>query len=176
MVTSREYKEKMARIIKDSCSLLPALLQGVVEDPDKTAHLLKKRFFLVSLFFVEAPVVFVVLVKQDTSDFVQCYTKKALPLHKAAAKFGYIELFSVAAAIENLLLAAHDMGYGACWMNISFMAKDSLEELFNVFYPWEIAAIIPVGVPAHNPQKPKRKRLKMFQSFMISWLLWGPQC
>jgi nitroreductase len=71
-----------------------------------------------------------------------------------------VNILSVSAAIENLLLAAHDLGYGACWMNIPFMAKGPLETLFGIEFPWELLAMIPVGSAAHDPRKPPRKKVE----------------
>lgn len=156
VVRSQKWKEDMAEIIKSSCKRLPQLLKGVFENPHQVAEMMKKRFYVVSLFFVGAPVVVVVCVKQEITPLLQCYTNQGLDRYEAFTKFGYVELLSASAAIENLLLTAHDLGYGACWMNIPFMAKDALEDLFEIEDPWEILAMIPVGIPAHDPKKPGR--------------------
>lgn len=166
VVRSQERKEEMADVIKNSCLTLPSLLKGVVEDPDRIAAMLKKRFYMVSLFFVSAPVVFVILVKREDNFLWKCYTAMGMDRYDAFRKFGYTDILSASAAIENLLLAAHELGYGACWMNVPFMAKDNLEKLFDVEYPWEILAMIPVGVPAHNPRKPERKKVEEVSLFI----------
>lgn len=165
VVRSHKKKEAMVETIKTSCELLPSLLEGVVENPVQFSNMIKKRFFLVSLFFAEAPVVFVACVKQEEPPLQGCYTKEGNPL-EAYKKFGYVDVLSVSAAIENLLLAACDLGYGACWMNIPFMAKDALSDLFAIKNPWEILAFIPVGIPAHDPKKPVRKKLEEIATFI----------
>ena len=165
VVRSQNQKEEMANAIKDSCSTLPELLKDVVKDADHLSEMMKKRFYVVSLFFVDAPVVFVVCVEREESFMWKCYTKQGMDRYDAFRQFGYVELLSVSAAIENLLLAAHELGYGSCWMNIPFMAKDALENLFEVSDPWEILAIVPVGVPAHNPTAPARKPLEEIAVF-----------
>ncbi len=166
VVKSRKWKEDMVQVIKDSCSTLPALLEGVVENPAHLSEMMKKRFYVVSLFFVDAPLVFIVCVEREETPLWKCYTKQGMDRYDAFRKFGYVDLLSVSAAIENLLLTAHDLGYGACWMNIPFMAKDALEDLFSISYPWEILAMIPVGIPAHNPTAPKRKNLEEVAVFI----------
>jgi nitroreductase len=160
VVKSEQRKREMTECIKKSCLELESLLKGVVENPEKTAEALKKRFYLVSLFFGTAPVVFMVLMEREDIPLLKCYTNHGMDEYEAFAQFGYVNILSVSAAIENLLLAAHDLGYGACWMNIPFMAKDSLETLFDIESPWELLAMIPVGIPAHNPRKPPRKRVE----------------
>jgi nitroreductase len=70
---------------------------------------------------------------------------------------GLVEVQSTAAAIENLLLAAHAMGYGACWLRIQSWAKEHLEQALNVIKPWHLMAFIPLGLPAETPNFPGRK-------------------
>ena len=79
-----------------------------------------------------------------------------------------MEWLSVAAAIEKLLLAAHPLGYGACWLRVPFMAKDELESLLEVRPPWELIALVPVGVPAPeaSPPRRERKRLEEITTFL----------
>jgi len=166
VVRSCKKKETMVETIKKSCELLPSLLEGVVENPVQFSNMMKKRFFLVSLFFAEAPVVFVACVKQEEPPLQGCYTTRGVTPLEVYKKFGYVDVLSVSAAIENLLLAACDLGYGACWMNIPFMAKDALSDLFAVNPPWEILAFIPVGIPAHDPKKPVRKKIEEITTFI----------
>jgi nitroreductase len=160
VVKSEQWKRKMTECVKKSCLELESLLRGVVENPEETAEALKKRFYLVSLFFGSAPVVFMVLMEKEEIPLLKCYTNQGMDEYEAFTQFGYVNILSVSAAIENLLLAAHDLGYGACWMNIPFMAKGPLETLFGVESPWELLAMIPVGIPAHNPRKPPRKKVE----------------
>ena len=61
------------------------------------------------------------------------------------------------AAIQNILLTAVDLGYGACWMSAPMVAKDGLESLIEVEEPYHLIAFVAVGVPAKN-MKPKEKK------------------
>lgn len=60
----------------------------------------------------------------------------------------YPGLQSVSAAIQNLLLVAHSLGYGTCWMTGPLVAYRELEEILGVDAPWELVALVPLGVPA----------------------------
>jgi nitroreductase len=166
VVQSQSWKEKMAETIKKSCTTLPTLFEGVVLNPQEFSTTLKKRIYLVSLFFVDAPVVFVACVMRDENNLWKCYLNQGLDRYEAVMKFGLVEILSCSAAVENLLLAAHDLGYGGCWMNIPFMAKDALEDLFDITWPWEILAMIPVGIPAHHPKQPKKKKVEDIAVFI----------
>lgn len=78
--------------------------------------------------------------------FVVCTAAKAL-----AARFGdkAENLFAVqdtAAAIENILLAAADMGLGGCFMGA--FDNDKCREIVGVAEDHRIVAMVPVGHPA----------------------------
>lgn len=65
---------------------------------------------------------------------------------------------SIGAAIENILLAAHDKGIGSCWLTAPVEAKAG-NELREVFAPdkGEMVALITLGYPARVGKGPKRK-------------------
>jgi nitroreductase len=68
-------------------------------------------------------------------------------------------LASVSAAIMNLLLAAHALGLGSCWMTGPLCAARELSALLAVPRGWEIAALVPLGTPAEQPAEPPRRPL-----------------
>lgn len=55
---------------------------------------------------------------------------------------------SVAAAIQNLLLTAHDLGLGACWMCAPLFAPEAVRDALNLPPDWEAQALITLGYPA----------------------------
>lgn len=65
---------------------------------------------------------------------------------------------SVAAAIENLLLAAWNEGIGSCWLTAPLEAGLS-QEIHDVFAPdqGELVALITLGYPDMIPKAPKQK-------------------
>jgi len=68
-----------------------------------------------------------------------------------------VVLASAAAAIENLLLSAHDQGLGACWIGAVAIAGG--EQVVDQFGPaeGELVGMISLGHPAHEPKAPARK-------------------
>ena len=66
-------------------------------------------------------------------------------------------LASVSAAIMNLLLAAHALGLGACWMTGPLLAALELETLLGIPSGWSLSAVVPVGVPDERPPAPARR-------------------
>jgi len=69
-------------------------------------------------------------------------------------------LCSVSAAIQNLLLGAHALGLGACWMTGPLVAAEALERLLAVPRGWRISALIPIGYPVGVPPPPARRPLE----------------
>src|SRR5512133_1994392 len=65
-------------------------------------------------------------------------------------------LSSVAAAVENLLLCAHALGLGACWMAGPLVAAEALRPILEVPPGWTLSALVPVGRPAEEPAAPPR--------------------
>lgn len=70
-----------------------------------------------------------------------------------------VMLLSIAAAVENLLLAAHGRGLGACWVGAPICCGHG-EAIAQQFGPpqGELAAMITLGYPACLPSPPKRRR------------------
>ena len=63
---------------------------------------------------------------------------------------------SVANAIQNLLLAAHDLGLGACWLCAPLFAPDVVRAVLNLPSDWDAQALITLGYPA-DTGKPKAR-------------------
>lgn len=67
---------------------------------------------------------------------------------------------SVAAAIQNLLLAAHIEGLGACWRCAPLFVKDIVRKVLNIPEDVEPQALIEVGYPDERPLPPPRKPIE----------------
>ena len=65
---------------------------------------------------------------------------------------------SVAAAMENILLAAVDLGLGGCWMTAPIETGDG-ERIRDRFAPGKgnLVAVMTIGHPKKIPQPPARK-------------------
>jgi F420 biosynthesis protein FbiB-like protein len=55
---------------------------------------------------------------------------------------------SVAMAVQNLLLAAHAEGLGACWMCAPLFCPEVVREALDLPSDWEAQALITLGYPA----------------------------
>ena len=59
------------------------------------------------------------------------------------------EVHSVSAAIQNLLLKAHALGLGTCWIGDIFYTSEAIDDYFKK--PWKLLAAITVGWSDANP-------------------------
>ena len=66
---------------------------------------------------------------------------------------------SVAAAIENLLLAAHEAGLGACWMAAPLYCPDVVREVLQLPADWDAQALITIGYPKGADEGKRRERV-----------------
>ncbi len=55
---------------------------------------------------------------------------------------------------QNMILAAHSLGLGTCWVSfarLAFQYAAEWNERLGIEYPWEFASSIAVGYPRGNP-------------------------
>jgi len=68
----------------------------------------------------------------------------------------YSDVQRVSAAIQNILLAAHAMGLGTCWMTGPVHMEKEINEILGIEGK-KLVAVITVGYPAKNPPVPPRR-------------------
>ena len=66
---------------------------------------------------------------------------------------------SLGAALENMLLAAHAMGLGACWFCAPGFCKENVRKVLKIPDDVESEALIAMGYPAEKPPVPPKKLL-----------------
>jgi nitroreductase len=79
------------------------------------------------------------------------------------------ELYAIqdaAAGIENLLLAAHSMGLGTCW--VGAFDETEVSALLGIPNKTKPVAIIPVGYPGEQPSALPRMVLER----LVHWEKW----
>jgi nitroreductase len=69
-----------------------------------------------------------------------------------------------AAAIENLLLAAHGLGLGCCWVAVystrSTEREDIVRSILAIRKEYRVVAMVGIGYPAEQPKPRKMKELE----------------
>ena len=64
---------------------------------------------------------------------------------------------SLGAAMENMLLAAHSKGLGACWFCAPIFCKDAVRKVLRIPEDVEPQALVAMGYPIEKPLAPLRK-------------------
>ena len=146
VVINEEAKEKMVDIVTKKLERLIFELKMNSEQ--------YKQIIKAATFFVEAPAVIVVSTKQYRSKIDAMLKESGLNEKDIDSLRARPDLQSVGAAIQNLLLAAWEKGYGTCWMCGPLIAASALEKILQVEKPWKLMALIPMGVP-NQELKPK---------------------
>jgi nitroreductase len=105
--------------------------------------------FVIS-WMAEAPLVFVLAVQRRLT-------------HVVAGTFGHSNLWLDAGiGGEHLVLAAQALGLGTCW--IGWFSEKKVRELVGLPRSHEVAALIPCGYPAEEPEPRPRKTLDEISS------------
>ena len=71
----------------------------------------------------------------------------------------YPDILSVGAAVQNMLLAITEKGYGACWMNDPVVGEPKIKTLLNVRDDLRLISVVPIGVPNYIPQGKKLRSM-----------------
>jgi nitroreductase len=104
--------------------------------------------------FAQAPVVIVALHKHPVS--VSAALLQGVPNPSLVSG----EPFSVAMAVQNLLLAAHALGLGACVMTAPLLVQDAVAGALRLPAGHDLTCLVALGHPAESPEAPRRKKLE----------------
>lgn len=110
---------------------------------------LKKKLVDAALgqaFIAQAPVVIVACADVERA--------RAAYQRRGETLYCYLD---TAAAVQNLLLAAHALGYGACW--VGAFDEGSVSRLLEIPPAHRPVAVLPIGRPARAARDPGRRSL-----------------
>lgn len=108
--------------------------------------------------FDQAPVVILAMHK------ISAAVGKLLPV-SAAGGLVSGEAISTAMACQNILLAAHAMGLGACVMTAPLLAAEVWNAAGDLPAGFEPTCLIAAGYPAVTPTPPRRKSLEQIVEY-----------
>lgn len=106
-------------------------------------------------FLAQAPVVLVVCA--DLARVATRYGKRGRELYA---------LQDAAAAAQNFLLAAYEMGLGTCW--VGAFDEEAARRILHLPREVRPVALVPVGRPAETPEPPERLR----RDRLVHWDGW----
>jgi len=155
-------------VIKDK-ALLAKMAEAVREmidrmlpfaDDEKQAKRLAAYKGSYYTFFEHAPVVIAVFMEGYSAGTDRLLAKMGYSAGDIKRLRPLPGLQSVSAAIQNMLLAVHALGYGSCWMTGPLVAQEAFEKLLGYDKDTFIAALLPIGVPDEDPPARSRKPLE----------------
>lgn len=135
-ITDRSFKERVEEVGRGSFKdYLRNVSIPMEESEDKVDAL--NRFYRT---LGEAPVAIVVYVNREEDPWQWKNN-----------------ICDASAAIENLILAAWNLGLGSCWMAGPLKKKgQEIQTFLGIPDEKDIVGIIPIGIPAHNPPPPPK--------------------
>lgn len=146
-VTNKDILSKMAFKVRDKIHALPS-------NQSIASNNVKSQVEWFATFFENAPAV----IAMAMEDYESVLEKGVNLSHEEINKLrNFPDMQSAGAAIQNMLLSAVDLGYGACWMSAPMMAKEELEKILSIESPYHLIAFVAVG-KAVRELSPKSKR------------------
>jgi len=112
-----------------------------------------------STFFREAPALLAVLSKPYEAMIDKLLLFRGLAHEDVNETRNHPDVQSIGAAVQNLLLSAVDLGYGACWLSGMMVARQELERLLQIETPWHLAAFVAVGKAAAPARQRDKKSI-----------------
>lgn len=149
VVLNREVKERLAKAIETALAQISkdaGQSEDWLEGPRRSAT-----------FFAAAPVLIAVSTERYRSKVDETLAAAGHPQSFIDELRCRPDLQGIGAAIQTMLLAAHEKGLGTCWMTGPMAARPELEKILGITPPRSLAAFVALGYP---DQTPGPKRLK----------------
>ncbi|MDP2364200.1 MAG: nitroreductase family protein [Ignavibacteria bacterium] len=138
-ITNKELIKKLSDVVKLKYEeILP-------KDDERVTENIKHTVEMFSSVFVKAPAVIAVLAEPYTAIIDKVLSETSFTHEEINKMRNHPDIQTIGAAIQNLLLAAVDMGYGACWLTGPMVAKEELSKLIGVKEPYSLIAFVAVG-------------------------------
>ena len=155
VITNNALLQKMANIVAEKISALP------VNNSQSASNIISQVEWFAT-FFRQAPAL--IALTMDKSETVLEKSVTLSPVEINSMR-NFPDIQSAGACIQNILLAASDLGYGACWLSAPMMAKQELEKILEIQNSSSLMAFVAVGRAIHPPKPKTRKNIDE----ILSW-------
>jgi len=116
---------------------------------------------------------FVIIRDQPINDKLAVLTSYAHIVHAAPALIAvYLDRDKMydlvkdhqaaGACMQNMLLAAHELGLGAVWLGQILKSKQKVNEVLQISDQYDLMAVLALGYPQHRNQDSQRQPLEDF--------------
>lgn len=161
VITNRELIEKMGVTVDEKMAKIAAGLPGERGEQFQ-------KFSRFSTFFRNAPVVVAVYAGEYIPEGLAEVVDSGMP-KEDGDRMWYANpgIQSVGAGIENMILAAFDLGYGACWMTSANHTLIELEKTIGFRKDrHQLVALVPMGVAEGERKSPAKFPVEEIMTFM----------
>lgn len=153
VVKNKEKMEGLAKVIEEKNGQLAEFIEDEVQREKF------KKFLKFTTFFKNAPATILVYAGPypvTGSDMIKRSGASMEDVHDFFRPSPGIQ--NIGAAMENLMLAAAELGYGTCWMTSpNYAFKEMTEYIGFNKEGYYLAAVIPLGIPDGEIKSPPRK-------------------
>jgi nitroreductase len=157
---SIDIEENIIEILFNAAQMAPSAgnMQGrdyiIVTDPEIKNQLIKAAYD--QKFIGQAPIVIIFIANIERSSNI--YGERGL----------LYAIQDATASVNNLMLAAHDLGLATCW--VGAFDEDVVKNILKIPIELELkpVAIIPIGYPDEFPIMPHRMSLDI----LLHWEKW----
>jgi nitroreductase len=145
-ILNRDLLNRMADVVTTSIDNIPS-------SKSIAAKNVKKQVTWFSTFFKDAPVLLALVTKPYETVLESAVEMTHDEINRLR---NYPDIQSAGASIQNILLSAVDMGYGACWLSGAMFAREEIEKMLKISAPEKLLAFVVIGKP-NSEHKPKIK-------------------
>lgn len=153
IITDRNALNEMSNAVKSAYDELVRECNNVPESSVKAVETF-------STFFKDAPAVIAVFVEEYNAVIDNIIKYSSIKKDDIEETRKYPSIQSAGAAIQNMLLTAHDLGYGACWLTAPLAAREELCKLIKYNKGKELVAMVAIGKPKSPVQAKLKKPLE----------------
>jgi nitroreductase len=145
-VLNKELLNRMAEVVA-------AKIEGLPSSKSIASKNVKNQVTWFSTFFKDAPVLLALVTKPYETVLESAVEMSHDEINRLR---NYPDIQSAGASIQNILLTAVDMGYGACWLSGPMFAREELERMLKITPPEKLLAFVVIG-RSRSEHKPKIK-------------------
>jgi nitroreductase len=140
-IINEDVIEQMGKIVQQK------VLEYFPHENIKEKMMAQAKVLRFSSFFMDAPVLIAVEMSPYKTVIEELLKGRELSLENVNRLRNFPNIQSIGAAVENLILSAFDLGYGACWLSGLLIARNELEELLGITSPNTLGACVAIGKP-----------------------------
>lgn len=151
VIQNKDLLERMGQSVD---AKMARIAEGLGEE--KGAKFLKFSRF--STFFRNAPTVVAVYAKEYIPEGLKEVIEAKMPqIDGDRMWYANPGIQSIGAGIENMILAAFELGYGACWMTSANHSLLELEQTIGFRKDrHRLVALVPMGIPEGDKKSPAK--------------------